>query len=1134
VIATIARHAGARSYSIAKDLHAVERALIRSPIAVYRIERAAAWLAERRRGEEVLVLGASYDAGSELSRAVSLRMGASFGWQRSTLGRIAAVLAGPELARRGLAPVGALPLEALCSRVVDTLRRDDALGRFASVAEFPGLPRALARTLGEIRIAGVDPEDLRGEGGAELARAHRVYEAELLREGLADRALILRIATMVAADTIAPARPKGASSIGGILDRPLLLLDVPISGLLERDLVTAMAARAPSVLATVPAGDERSLVHLRGALGIAPELRGGEDDAKGSPSSLRRLQAYLFSEAPAKVGDLGDDVVILSAPGESRECVEIARIAQKEAARGVPFDRMAILLRAPQQYRSHIEEALGRAGIPAHFAKGTVRPDPAGRAFVALLACGAEKLSARRFAEYLSLGQVPDATAEGEPPSPLPAAERWVPPDEDLVRSSVIEVSPPPGAAPQESLEEEEEFAPDSSASPLPATAGTLRAPRRWERLLLESAVIGGIDRWESRLEALHKRLVHDRMALESEGDPAEAYIRRSLEDLAALRRFALPILRAIAALPAQATWGEWLERLSALATQSLRRPERVLAVLAELAPMAAVSPVSFDEVRLVLGRRLTDLVVLPEERSAGRVFVGPVEAARGLAFDVVFVPGLAEKLFPQKVSEDPILLDRVRAPLGLDTNDERIAAERLALRLAVGAARHRLVLSYPRVDMDQSRPRVPSFYALELIRAAEGRLLGFDELGRRAEQGARARIGWPAPPEPKDAIDHAEYDLALLEALFQRPEAEAAGAAHYLLGENEHLARALRSRARRWTVKKWVSVDGLVDPTGPARASLDRHSLEARTFSPTALQTFATCPYKFLLFAIHRLSPRPSPEAIEEMDPLQRGTLVHEALYEVLDALRREDMLPVTPETLDHARARLDRVLDRIAARYKDELAPAIDRVWEGGIASIRADLREWLRRAAEDTTWTPWRFELSFGLRQRRDPDTSSGEAPLALDCGIKLRGSVDLVERNGDGALRATDYKTGKVRAKPGVTVVDGGRMLQPVFYALALEKLFPEATVEAGRLYYCTSAGGFEEVLIPLNEEARRAADVVADVIGKALKEGFLPAAPEPGACEYCDYRVVCGPYEEMRTARKSPERLTALRVLRRLP
>ena len=46
-------------------------------------------------------------------------------------------------------------------------------------------------------------------------------------------------------------------------------------------------------------------------------------------------------------------------------------------------------------------------GTPAWFARGTSRPDPAGRAFLALLDCAVEGLSARRFAEYLSLGQVP-------------------------------------------------------------------------------------------------------------------------------------------------------------------------------------------------------------------------------------------------------------------------------------------------------------------------------------------------------------------------------------------------------------------------------------------------------------------------------------------------------------------------------------------------------------------------------------------------------------------------------------------------------------------------------------------------------------------------------------------------------
>src|SRR5207253_5021980 len=69
--------------------------------------------------------------------------------------------------------------------------------------------------------------------------------------------------------------------------------------------------------------------------------------------------------------------------------------------------------------------------IPAHFASGTQQPNPAGRAFLALLACAADGLSARRFAEYLSLGEVPQAVS-GAPPDAPPSGDRWVPPDSEL------------------------------------------------------------------------------------------------------------------------------------------------------------------------------------------------------------------------------------------------------------------------------------------------------------------------------------------------------------------------------------------------------------------------------------------------------------------------------------------------------------------------------------------------------------------------------------------------------------------------------------------------------------------------------------------------------------------------------
>src|SRR5262249_23604133 len=157
--------------------------------------------------------------------------------------------------------------------------------------------------------------------------------------------------------------------------------------------------------------------------------------------------------------------------------------------------------------------------------------------------------------------------------------------------------------------------------------------------------------------------------------------------------------------------------------------------------------------------------------------------------------------------------------------------------------------------------------------------------------------------------------------------------------------------------------------------------------------------PYRFFLRAIHGLAPREVPAAIDELDPLQRGSIIHDVQFELFGRLRDEGLLPVRAATLERAHQTLDVILAQVAARYKDDLAPAIERVWENSIAAIRADLREWLRKAGDDDSgFVPWRFELSFGLthrpeRRQADPRSVSGAVDLA--CGIELRGSIDLVE-------------------------------------------------------------------------------------------------------------------------------------------
>src|SRR5262249_27987327 len=145
------------------------------------------------------------------------------------------------------------------------------------------------------------------------------------------------------------------------------------------------------------------------------------------------------------------------------------------------------------------------------------------------------------------------------------------------------------------------------------------------------------------------------------------------------------------------------------------------------------------------------------------------------------------------------------------------------------------------------------------------------------------------------------------------------------------------------------------------------------------------------------------------------------------------------------------------------------------------------------------------------------------------LRLRGSVDLVEGRADGVLRVTDHKTGKVWTKDGL-VVGGGQALQPLLYAIACERILARP-VAAGRLYYCTATGAYTERVVPLDRVGREAIARVVEIIDGALRRGFLPAMPQQGACTYCDYKRVCGPYEEARTQRKPPERLAELRALR---
>ena len=1038
---------------------------------------------------ETIVIAPTHLAGEELAHGMAGRAGL----HRMTMVQLATDLARPSMAEMGISPLTSLGLEALAARVVYTARGENELDYFAPVSGLPGFAHAVSRTLGELRMAGTGPDELVASGapGADLAGLLRRYERELEERSLADLARVLKLATEAAAEN--------SHRWTGL---PLLWLDVPLECPVHRDLFAVLAARASALFAAVSSGEKA----FEETLGVAAE----DLDSDPPISSLEHLRAYLFSvePPPAQSGDGGLD--LFSAPGEGLEAVEIARRILRLGRDGISFDRMAILLRAPERYQPLLEDALGRARIPAYFSRGTARPDPAGRAFLALLACAAEKCSASRFAEYLSLGQVPPAGFE-------PRLE-WIAAQDEML------------AALNPGVESRESTVADVDETRVP------RAPAAWERLLVDAAVIGGRDRWQRRLHGLEREFELRLTALEKDDDPSRHRLTRQLDQLRQLERFALPLIDELHALPSAAHWSEWLEHLSRLSKLALRRPEPVLAVLAEFVPMGEVGPATLEEVAEVLSERLRFLRSDPPHRRYGRVFVGSIEESRGREFDVVFLPGLAEGLFPQRALEDPLLLDDFRREIAesLPLRDDRAAQERLRLRMAVAAARKRLVASYPRMDVAEARPRVPSFYALELPRAIEGRLPELKEFELRARETAPARLNWPAPRDTPsavdDAIDDLEYDLVMLDRALTTGRG-----ARYLMEANPHLARSLRARWKRWA-RKWTEADGLITKEPGALAALGAQRLNARAWSPSALQQFAVCPYKFALSGIYGLHPREEAAPIEQMDPLTRGALFHAVQFALLGELRTRALLPVNPERLKKVLDLADSVLGEVAEKYREDLVPAIPRVWATEIEDLRTDLRGWLQHiAVNDREWEPIHFEFAFGLprTEGRDPASTAEEAYLA-EGAVHLRGSIDLVERHTTRpqVLRITDHKTGKL-PESIPAYVGGGRFLQPLLYGLAAEKLLG-ATVESGRLFYATQQGGYNAVEIRLAEKARQFLAKLLDNIDHAIATGFLPPAPQKDACEICDYRSVCGPYEELRLVRhkdRGDERLEPLTEIR---
>lgn len=1042
-------------------------------------------------------------AAVELPRRLASTQGALAGLYPFKLLDLARALAEPALLGRGLQAWAAGHDALLAARLLEGPH-----DLFLS----PDLPRApvalvLARTLSSLRAGGLVPEqleDLAGHGagtpedGARLWALARLYRRfhEAIEGRLADSVTIFHEASARVADA---SWLKGAQA--------LLVDDLELDAT-EQDFLEAIARALPVHLL------ERSRPQsLQAASFAAWAAAHGIQEAPWSetplavlepappPAALQRVRAALFEPPAGGDGTGADCVELVTAPSEAAEVRAIVRRLLREAANGTPFEEMGVILPRPEDYAPLFTDLLSRIGIPYRLHPSLpLRFGRSARSLLLLFRC--RGLSRAAVLEFLTFAPIPFAALLG----------------------------------------------------------GEAGPPAQWDAISREAGIVSGLDRWSIGLRA-HAGAEREAAEREAHEERRSRRLRRAA-DADTLLRVVEELAATLDTLAGRATWPEWSERLGSVCARWLDRErdrEAVNEVVADLAGLSFTgADTSWEEVERVVEARFEWERLPLEQVDAGSLHVGALDAMAGVPFRVVAIPGLVEGGYPPTLRPDPFLLDPEREALGaaassphaagrsapgqaadnrqlalfvkpaggrrLPTTQDRLLAERRLFQRAIGQAKERLVLSYPRADARSGRERLPSLFFVAVASAREGRSLDAGELATLVHEDDLDAL------EPADALDAAERDrLRMLRGGHTAAESIAAGSPFF--------RQSRLACEARWS-SQVTPYDGLIayaprDGESEEVAAALRRRLDpvgmSFPISASRLATFSKCGFMYMLRHVLHLEPALEPAERRKLEPLERGNLFHQVAERFLRERREKGELPVRdmPET----QARLHELGDAALDAFVAGSPPRFTLLWQRERSRFHETMRAWLgREAAGAERATPAHFEVGFGLPPEATSEPHSPE-PLEIDLGdgrtLRVSGKIDRIDARSDGRLVLRDYKTGRAPRDDG-GIFRGGQQLQIPFYVLAAARLFPDHSIAEAFLDYVD--GGRQVALDPALVHGEGFRSLLRGLVDAIAQGWFLQ---EPAACTWCDYVAVCGPQPLVELRRRYKIRDPRLQTVLRL-
>ena len=960
---------------------------------------------------------------------------------------LARLLAEPVLLGRGLVPWTSGHDALVAARLLAETRA--RASRSPKEPRARRWPAALARTLAALRRAGIAPPRVAALAEAKdataddarrltaLARLYAAYEERL--EG--------RVADPV---TLIAAAREGLERARWLDGAYVLIVDDLELEPDEIELVEALAARVPVRVLRRPLPPSLRQYSFRGLLaehGVR-EVAWTETPlaAAAPPGRRRRSRACataLFEPPRAIPRPRTTRLELLTAPGEAAEVRAIVRRLLREAARGVPFEEMGVVLPRPETYAPLFTDLLTRLGIPHRLHPSLpLRFGRAARSLLLLFRC--------RGLERRGGDGVPDLRA----------------------RSPSRRCS-----------------APTRRAQPARWDADQ---PRRRHRLRL--------DRWMVGLRAYAE---HEREAAEARARPGAPRARgcaargrggaaarwSSCSGRDARRARGRGDLGRVGRAPAARVVDQWIgaerdreavrerdrrpgrarrpsrrARRGARSSSVLRGALRVGAPAARAASTGGRGPrgragrdggPALPRGRHPRARRgrlprrrsgpIRSCSTRSARRSSRRAGARPRRSPRRRAADAAKPP--SSTLFDDS-SASPVRRPRRRPSTAASpacSRPRRTACSRRA------ALFHRAVAPGHRA----ADPLLPARRRAQRTRAAAVALLR----GRgRGARGARRSAG--AELDRDGAPRTIRDDAAARGRARRRRARPAARAARrrrrptaIAAGSPSSSSRASRAQAR-WS-SQLTRYDGLVaDAAGASsRARLDpldgaprRLGQPARALR--ALRLPVPAPVRAAP-ASRRAEPeeRTAPRAARARQPLPRGG---RALPARAPRPRRAAGRATRRDARAPAREMADEALDGPGGGQPAALHRC------SGSASARASTTRcwrWLEREAAQRRPRD-AGALRGGLRPAREPPARASRTDpsrSSIDLGdgrvLRVSGKIDRIDRRADGGLVLRDYKTGRAPRDDG-GVFRGGEQLQIPFYVLAAAQLFPgERVVEA---------------------------------------------------------------------------------------